>query len=231
MTDSVVEPARFADRPSKKHSIPTWAFALGVAATLLWVGFAVVSTTHATLPAIPSLLGHSSGSSGSSGVTVHLYLTISFNPATGQDEYFPANFTVPAHVPVVITITNFDNGTNPVPMVYQQVIGARGGTESVVLAGGNGVPVAMSSIPADRLTHTLTVQTMGGGGSMMAGGSMGPALNLPVPQASVVDGSPSTVSATVVFDTPGHFTWICMAPCDPTAMGRMGFMGGTLTVQ
>src|SRR5712691_317816 len=53
--------------------------------------------------------------------TAHVYLNVAYNPYTGLDEYFPANFTVPTNVPIIITITNYDNGTNTVPSDYAKI--------------------------------------------------------------------------------------------------------------
>lgn len=144
----------------------------------------------------------------------HLYLTISFDPYTGADKYFPANFSVPADVPVTITITNYDNGTNPVPSSFAQVLGTVGGTMSVTNATASGAVVA--SIPVDQVAHTFTLVS-------------GPYdLNVPVPAAQ--GQTPSSVTFTVDFTTSGQFTWHCMAPCDGHAMTTPGYMTGTLTV-
>src|SRR5574337_778054 len=55
----------------------------------------------------------------------HIYLSIAFNPYSGLDEVFPANFTIPAGADVVFTITNYDNGTNPIPASLAVVTGVR----------------------------------------------------------------------------------------------------------
>ena len=143
----------------------------------------------------------------------HLYLTVAYNPFTGLDQYFPANFTVPANVPVTIAITNYDNGTNLVPAEFSKVLGTVGGTETVT----TGAAVStVSSVPADQIAHTFTLIT-------------GPySVNVPIPAAQ--DQTPTVVSFTMVFSTPGQFVWHCMAPCDDAAMTTPGFMTGTVTV-
>lgn len=146
--------------------------------------------------------------------SAHLYLTISFDPYTGLDEYFPANFTVPANVPVTITITNYDNGTNAVSAAFSQVLGTVGGTETVTNATASGAAVA--SIPADEVAHTFTLI------------SAPYDLNIPIPAAQGT--TPTVVTFTAVFTATGQFTWHCMAPCDDAAMTTPGFMMGTVTV-
>lgn len=145
---------------------------------------------------------------------VHLYLEIAYDPYTGLDEYFPANFSVPANVPVIITITNYDNGTNIVPAAFTQVLGTVDGTETVTNATSSGVPV--TSVPVDQVAHTFTLIT-------------GPyTINVPVPAAQ--DTTPTVVTFTVVFTSAGQFQWHCMAPCDDAAMTTLGLMTGIVTV-
>ncbi len=144
----------------------------------------------------------------------HLYLSIAYNPYTGLDQYFPANFTVRENVPTVITITNYDNGTNAVPAAFGAVLGTVGGTETVTNATAAGVPV--TSVPATQIAHTFTLIT-------------GPYdLNVPIPAAQGT--TPTVVSFTVVFTSAGQFVWHCMAPCDEAAMTTPGLMTGTVTV-
>lgn len=146
--------------------------------------------------------------------TDHLYLTVAFDPYTGLDEYFPANFTVPANVPVLITITNYDNGSNMVPTGFNQVLGTVGGTETLTNATVSGDAVA--SVPADHVAHTFTLDAAPYN------------LNVPIPAA---DGqTPTVVTFTVVFTSAGQFVWHCMAMCDDVAMTTPGFMMGTVTV-
>ncbi len=144
----------------------------------------------------------------------HLYLTISFNPYTGADEYFPANFSVPAGVPVTITITNYDNGTNPVPASFAQVLGTVGGTAIVTNATANGT--AITSIPANQVAHTFTLIASPYD------------INVPVPAAQGT--TPTSVTFTVLFTATGQYVWHCMAPCNGHAMVTPGYMTGTVTV-
>ncbi len=132
----------------------------------------------------------------------HLYLTVGFNFTTGEDQYFPANFTIPADVNVVITITNYDNGTNPVPDQYGVVTGTVGGIATI-----DGQTV--SSIPGHSVSHTFSIMQLG--------------VNVPIPTSS-------TVTFTLIIEQTGSYQWHCMAPCDPKAMSTPGFMEGIITV-
>lgn len=146
--------------------------------------------------------------------TDHIYLTIGFDPYTGLDEYFPANFTVPANVPVIITITNYDNGSNTIPAGFNRVVGTVGGTETVTNATAAAVPT--TSVPQGGVAHTFTLQD-------------GPYnVNVPIPSAQ--GQVPTVVSFTVVFSSTGQFTWHCLAMCDGVAMATPGFMMGSVTV-
>lgn len=153
---------------------------------------------------------------GGSAPIDHLYLTIGFNPVSGADQYFPANFTVPLGAVVVVTITNYDNGTNPVPAAYQQVTGTIGGT-ATVWSNGSNLGEVVSAAPGGAVAHTFTLQ-------------QGPYdLNVPVPPAGPT-GAPTTVEFSVEFATAGAYTWECMAPCATDSMSAAGFMTGTVTV-
>ncbi len=132
----------------------------------------------------------------------HLYLTVGFNFTTREDEYYPANFTIPPDVDIVITITNYDNGTNPVPDSIGKVTGTVGGAAVV-----NGQTV--TSIPGQDVSHTFTIPSLG--------------LNVPIPASG-------TVTFTLLVEASGSYPWHCMAPCDTNAMATPGFMEGTLTV-
>lgn len=133
---------------------------------------------------------------------VHLYLTIGFNFTTQEDQYFPANFSIPADVEVVVTITNYDNATNPVSNQEGKVTGTVGNT-----ATANGT--SFGSIPGSQVSHTFSVLALG--------------INVPIPASS-------TVVFSLMLEQPGTYAWHCLAPCDTNAMGTPGFMEGTLTV-
>ncbi len=161
------------------------------------------------------ILGHAVfPTTAKTSVTDHIYLSVAYNPFTGLDEYFPANFTVPADTPVVFTITNYDNGTNLIANEYSQVRGTVGGTETVTNASvANAV---LQSLPVDQVAHTFT---------LMSGAYD---VNVPIPAAQ--DQTPTVVTFTLVFSQAGQFMWNCMAPCDDAAMTTPGFMTGTISV-
>lgn len=144
----------------------------------------------------------------------YLYLTVAFNPSSGIDQYFPANFTVPSHTLVVISITNYDDGTNQVPAALGLVTGTIGGTESVS-AGGSASAHSVTSVPLTGLAHTFSVGSIG--------------LNAPIPSATDPS-TPSVTSFVLMFNQSGTLVWYCQAPCDPMSMMMMGFMSGVITV-
>ncbi len=151
------------------------------------------------------------------GAGYTLYMTVAFNPGSGHDEYFPANFTVPAHVLVAVTIANYDNGTNVVPGVDGLVKGTLGGTETIVNASypdGEIVP----GVNGTEISHTFTVATGGYD------------LNIPVPPAPSLS-VPTLVTFETYFNVTGSFVWHCLAPCDMISMMTPGFMMGTMTVE
>lgn len=131
-----------------------------------------------------------------------LYLTVGFNFTSGEDQYFPANFTIPADVNVIVTITNYDDGANPLADSFGKVTGTVGGTAAI-----NGTSV--SSIPGSEISHTFTIASLG--------------VSVPLPPSS-------TVTFTLLVEGPGTYAWHCMAPCDANAMATPGFMQGLLTV-
>lgn len=164
---------------------------------------------------VGGILGHAAAPSVVAKTdTHHLYLEIAFDPYTGLDQYFPANFTVPVNVPVLLTITNYDNGTNAVPVALSQVLGTVGGTETITNATASGVVV--SSIPTAQVAHTFTLD------------AAPYAINVPIPAAKGT--TPTAVTFTVIFTAAGQFQWHCMAPCDDAAMMTPGFMTGFITV-
>lgn len=168
-----------------------------------------------------AIAGHLAAPATASTVTgtQHLYLTVAFNPYTNLDEFLPANFTVTVGVPVIITITNYDNGTNPVNPYYASVLGTVDGTENVTNATlANAV---VRSIPANQVGHTFSVYQGLSDASL-------PIINVPISPAQ--GQTPTTVTFTVVFTSEMQYLWKCNAPCDGQAMASLGFMRGTITV-
>ena len=146
----------------------------------------------------------------------YLFLTIGFDFATGLDRYLPANFTVPTHTPVLVTITNYDNASNPVPAAFATVKGSVGNVETM-RAASQTEGMVMGAIPANEVAHTFTMD------------SGGYAVNVPIPAASSLS-NPMIVTFHIYFNITGTFGWHCQAPCDPSSMGTPGFMQGIVTV-
>ncbi len=147
----------------------------------------------------------------------YLYLTVGFDFATGLDRYLPANFTVPSHVLVVVTIANYDNASNPVDDLTAHVQGTLGNLETMHLAS-EATGMDMTAVPRDQVAHTFTLDTGGY------------AMNVPIPVAqSLAD--PMIVTFRAYFNITGSFVWHCSAPCDSASMASLGYMRGTLTVE
>lgn len=205
----------------------TWfsLVALSIGVGVVLAGFVAVSLgSSSATPAAPA------APTTSVPAVDLMYLTIAFNPATGTDEYFPANFTLPAHELIKFTITSYDNGTNVVPASAAMVMGTVGDIAKVQSAPG-AIVTTFSQLPSNRIAHTFTVQapsaSSGGMGMGMGGGSY--LLNVPVESAASL-AAPAVVTFSAYFNETGSLSWMCMAPCDPTAMMDAGFMSGTISV-
>ena len=148
--------------------------------------------------------------------TEYLFLTIGFDFATGLDKYMPANFTVPTHTPVLVTITNYDNASNPVDNATAAVQGTVGNVEAV-RSLSDATAMTMGAVPASQVAHTFSLDTGGY------------ALNVPIPAALSL-ANPRIVTFTAYFNVTGAFRWHCLAPCDASSMTTDGYMQGTVTV-
>jgi len=148
--------------------------------------------------------------------TGYLFLTIGFDFATGLDRYLPANFTVPAHALVLVTITNYDNVSNPVASESARVVGTLGGIETM-RAASESQGMDMAAVPTDQVAHTFTLD------------EGGYAINVPVPRANSL-ADPMIVTFRAYFNVTGSFVWHCVAPCDASSMETPGYMRGTITV-
>lgn len=218
---------RAASTPKPHRGLlPTAVVAILVGASLLWFGVAAATAFGAHLPSSP--FAQAPKESGSNG-PAHVYLTITFNPVNGWDQYLPANFTVPVNTPIVFSIQSWDNGINNVSSMYQHVDGTQNGV--MTFNDGMGDPEqTLTSVGPAQISHTFTVMSvgaMGGGGGMSPSGT--PMLNVPIP-AALNASHPITVTFTTTFTQTGSLTWMCFAPCDPNAMGAPGYMSGTITV-
>ena len=142
-------------------------------------------------------------------------------PINGSDQYTPANFTVPAHTLIILTITNYDNGQNPVLPGFEQVSGVLGNVEYANATPPLSWGTPTSAVSISDVSHTFTVMPNTYGG--LPGG-----LNVPVPASEGPSGSSVTVE--LYLNATGQVSWNCMAPCDTWSMQTPGFMAGTITV-
>ena len=186
--------------------------ALGLTVVVL-IGFAAGLGLGGAFPGTP---GRTAPTAVTSTSATQLYLTIAFNPGTGMDQYFPANFTVPAHQLVMITITNYDNGTNVVPSMASMVAGTVG---NVAYLNGMGPSQdgSFTQLSPNGVVHTFSVLQSPYD------------LNVPIPPSPSLS-QPSVVIFSAYFNQTGAFVWFCQAPCDSAAMEAAGFMSGTVTV-
>lgn len=146
-----------------------------------------------------------------------IMLSIHATPLHGHaGPYFsPGNWVMPAGEPIRLTVVNRDDGVSPLPAESQdiRVIGTVHSVEWV-----NGKKVV--GVPADRLSHTLTIPDLH--------------LNLPIPAAP--PHGAVIVTAWVHVNQVGRFAWYCAAPCGSGvggwggAMARPGYMQGQVTV-
>lgn len=186
---------------------------VGVTLVVGWFGFAMMYDVGVGNPSAPAATTPSTNPSSSGPVS--MYLTIVTTPG-GMDQYLPANFSVPANTQINFQVMNYDNGVNNVSSSISQVIGTLDGTETVS-GGVPGAPTgALSSLPAGDISHTFSILK-------------GQVLNVVMPPA-LGPNQPTVITFSVVFTTPGSYTWLCQAPCDINSMAAPGFMSGTITV-
>jgi len=163
-----------------------------------------------------------------SALPTYLYFTVTTSAHTDYDTFYPANVSVPHGVPVVISITCYDNGLNPVPSTFANVIGTVGGSANFTL-GPDQAPQELSALPMANISHTFSVTLPGQAGALLLGAGK-PMINVPVPASP--DGiNPAIVTFTVTFPDAGvQYEWRCVAPCDPYSMQTPGFMIGSIDV-
>lgn len=143
-----------------------------------------------------------------------------------------ANFTLPANIPINLTIINFDDGAAPTDPQFANVTGTVGnviyiandtninstlpGSVTSGIKIGNAQPV--SSVNDSNIAHTFTLQL---GTSTV--------LNIPIVPLSV-----ETATFTL---SDGVYQWHCMAACGSGssgwngAMATNGWMGGVVDVE
>lgn len=171
--------------------------------------------------------GHTTVSAPAAVGPTYLYFTVTTSAHTLYDTYYPANVSVPHGEQIVITITSYDPGVNPIPDPYGNVIGTQGDLANYTLAPNQSTQTR-SSLPNALISHTFSVTLPGmAGQDLLAAGK--PMINVPVPVSpnGIV---PATVSFTISFPAPGSYVWRCVAPCDPYSMDTSGFMIGSIGV-
>ncbi len=146
----------------------TGLVAVAVLSSLFLAGMAV-----GWIPTVPRGFGYA-GTSGASGATQYLNLSIGANESNGLDQVTPANFSLHHGIRTILTITNFDTGVNPTAPMWRQVMGTASGGESVAYGNSRNSSV-LSCVPASQISHTLTISLIGIGftSSMMNQSSSG----------------------------------------------------------
>ncbi len=213
-----------ATRRRVRASLSGTVLAILVVVSMVWIGAVAVVASGGHLPSIS--LG-----SGSSAVPntkpAYLYFTITTSASTGYDTFYPANVTVPVNQPIIVTITDYDDGVNNVSAPYDQVIGTQGGSATFNDGIGD-PPTTVSSLTNGNISHTFTVVYPGAASRLTVAAGV-PLINVPIPQSP--DGIiPVWVTFSVIFTTTGHYVWTCLAPCDPYSMDTPGFMIGSIEV-
>ncbi|HUZ79741.1 MAG TPA: hypothetical protein VMV28_03885 [Thermoplasmata archaeon] len=184
---------------------------------------AVVIALFISSGALAYELGNQWGAPGTSGnpsaIPVILTINNPFNTANNgsMDQFAPANLSVTAGALLEFVIVNYDSGVNPPPPQYATASGVVGDC-IYVSSSPAGLGPCSHSLPEDQIAHTFTIPILN--------------VNVPVPAATNV--TPGSSGAQVIFfvsfASVGSYTWMCMAPCDPTSMQAPGFMSGTVTV-
>jgi heme/copper-type cytochrome/quinol oxidase subunit 2 len=137
------------------------------------------------------------------------------------------NISLPAHRLIKLVIFCYDDGSAPLlNSQYANVSGTQNGIETVdnndnvnSSQGTTGInivgPQNVTNVNASNIAHTFTIPALG--------------VNLPIPPSS-------TVTAYLMLNETGTFTWACFTGCGYGANGEMGamstdaWMTGSLTV-
>ncbi|HUY60509.1 MAG TPA: hypothetical protein VMW49_01405 [Candidatus Dormibacteraeota bacterium] len=203
-----------------RREVGLWTMVLAVGTTVLAASVLAVGYATSWGGAFNPAQSAAALPAAATGVD-HIALTIVLGPK--GPAYVPANFTVPAHATVVVSIMNFDGSTPLTPALasHARVTGTVGGTmterplnpDNPNAAAGPGR--ALRTVGPQLVSHTFTVPALG--------------LNVPVLGQSVT-------TFTIHTGKAGQYPWQCFDPCGdgPTGwagpMADAGFMRGTLTV-
>ncbi len=160
-------------------------------------------------PSAPAPTGAGSGTP-----TTFLNLSIGYDPATGADQFSQTNLAMPAHVRVVVTITNYDPLASPLLVPWDnRVIGTVGGNELVSIGNQS---FWTGSLPLGDIGHTFTVHD-----ALYN-------ISVPIPPAAGLS-EPAVVSFTLTLNWQETTNWGCVAECGGPSMAP-DRMFGTLTV-
>ena len=129
-----------------------------------------------------------------------------------------ANISLPANVPINLTIVNYDDGAAPVPAQFENVTGTTGNVvyiandttvNSTQPGGGASISVSggqpVSWVNVTNMAHTFTILS----GSTQV-------LNIPI--------EPSAVETATFTLAAGFYHWHCEAACGSGASGWGGAM-------
>ncbi|MCI4340516.1 MAG: hypothetical protein L3J73_04545, partial [Thermoplasmata archaeon] len=127
---SETPPSDFHDRsahvgPRRRGSAASTAMVVMVALSMVWIGAVTIVASGGHLPSIALPSGPASVANTK---PAYLYFTVTTSASTDYDTFYPANVTVPANQPIIVTITDYDPGVNNVSTPYNQVIGTAGGS-------------------------------------------------------------------------------------------------------
>lgn len=217
-------PARKSGRVSKLLSKP----AVVVIAAFLMLGLGVLGG-YALTSQLGGQKASGSGSANAYDMTIVITTNNWFNNSIGFEPAFyllqnnqltsMANISIPAGVPIHITIVNYDDGPAPVPVQYENVSGTVGNvvyiandttvnssqpaglSSGINVAGGQSV----SSVNDSNIAHTFTLTS----GTTVV-------VNIPI-EPSAVETATFTIAA-------GFYHWHCMAACGSGASGWGGAM-------
>ncbi len=183
-----------------------------VAVTAVLVVLAVGGLSLALAPKTPT---PTAGAASPSLATVYRNLSITYDPATQNYNYNTRGLSVPMDVQVVFTITNYDPTVGVVPAASAAVVSGTFGGPMLVHLGDSSARV--SQLPVGDVSHTFS----------MSDGFYH--LNVPIPPAASLS-TPSQVTFSVEFTTPGTFSWGCVILCGSDATGMPDEMYGLVTI-
>jgi hypothetical protein len=188
--------------------ISTFAGVMTQTAMYAWEGKTQTTTGSASTPYQLTLLIANNVPFGNGNDTQPRYYVVTTNGLASS-----ARITIPAHRLIKLTIINYDDGTADIPQQFLNVTGVL--NETVTPTVGNTTAYQLTTIPQGQDSHTFTITSLG--------------INIIVPPTSIV-------TAYLMFNQTGTFSWQCFNPCGsgPTgwgeAMSTPGWMNGQISV-